>query len=185
LSIPRSTPGGSKGMTTMAFVMLVPNKISAFGVTIDRVYNVDFDVGGPRSSGLRSDVQLVQSLLKFRFASGRHNVRSLKTGRILTDLNVDGIYGPATADAISSYQHYIWAKPDGHQLMLPDGIVSRANPTGVSTISKTGYTIVYLNIHLKLSTGGELDPLFMFPDEPLRSDLKRSLDAQGLPAEAA
>ncbi len=163
----------------MAYVMALPAPAHGPGVILKSMYNVEFDVKAWLSPALLSDVQLVQSLLNIRFRTDR-NIRSVKTGRILTSLPVDGICGTTTEEAILSYQRYIYDGATGRNAGRPDGVVQHAVATRPTSPVHIGYTIIQLNIHLAIVGHGTLPSPDIFPVEPLNSDLKRSLAGQGM-----
>lgn len=96
------------------------------------IYDVEFAVGAnaPNRNG---DVKLVQYLLRCIY------------GKDAAGLAVDGWIGPVTLSWIRRYQAEANA---GGTHMATDGRVDRAFHT-TSTISKTVYTIVGLNIHAR------------------------------------
>jgi peptidoglycan hydrolase-like protein with peptidoglycan-binding domain len=102
------------------------------GASGGKVYNVEQAVGknSPNASG---DVKLVQYLLKHIY------------GMAAAGLAVDGYIGPVTSSWIQKFQND--QKLQGVNV-LPDGRVDRAFG-GVSTVSKTIYTILLMNEELR------------------------------------
>jgi hypothetical protein len=116
------------------------NESNNAGLTL--LYNVDRAVGAG-AFNLRDDVQLVQFFLVKFF---RRNPEERPWG--VAPLYIDGFYGPITARHIKTFQDY--TRNMGYSI-YSDGRVDPANPSGVSTISHTVYTILHLNSGFKFS----------------------------------
>ena len=99
-------------------------------LTFPVIYNVEQAVGlqSPNRTG---DVRLVQYMLKHYYMAA--------------DLKVDGWIGPTTNGYIQKFQTKM---KDAGNKILADGRVDRAFGKE-STVSKTYYTIVFLNLVLK------------------------------------
>ena len=154
----------------MAFRM--PLGMEILGTNLEEIANVDFAVG-PLGQPLKSDIQLVQFLLNFIIQEVPElRIRDRKN-QVMRFLAVDGIFGGRTLDAIKSFQSEIRrvAAAEGEVASIAaDGIVDSSNPTGVSTISQTIYTIVWLNVVRQSETGAPLDS-DQVSVEPLRTNL--------------
>jgi hypothetical protein len=154
------------------------------------IANVDFPVGrlATRGSGnSMGDVQLVQLLLNraidFLAANNKPPLTD-NGGRAIGSLDVDGLCGNRTMEAIVAYQHLTKQryreqektnpKPGGVTSVYEDGVVNKSSPTGISSMSRTMYTIVWLNAEFT----GDTDRAFTADDagdlEPLRSQLAAS-----------
>jgi hypothetical protein len=103
-------------------------------------YNVDEAVG-PNAPNRRDDVLLVQYFLKVAYDHAHDLKRPLvpPPGRPLV---VDGIAGLTTFQWISHFQNE--AKPRGNRIAT-DGQVDKARGLVFATLSKTQYTITFLN----------------------------------------
>jgi hypothetical protein len=103
------------------------------------IYNVTMAVGR-NCPNRRDDVKLVQFFLKRIFGNPVNDLR--KPPSHLKPMEVDGFCGPTTMGWITFYQFHV--ANDGAPITTDDRI-DRAR-SAVASISKTGYTINWLNL---------------------------------------
>jgi peptidoglycan hydrolase-like protein with peptidoglycan-binding domain len=173
------------------------------GQQFEFIYNVDMAVGsqtqkktgfdpengGPKdyykSSPMpnkRDDVMLVQYLLRriYQKATLRQPPLNPKAGVsqpfLISEIKVDGCCGPKTQAAITHFQ--MESARRGNSIAV-DGCVDSARTESLySTISKTGYTIAYLNsAFFKVYSPG-----YILSDPECPAELKQSLLSSGLSA---
>lgn len=115
----------------------------------------------PYGPNKRDDVMLVQYLLKRVYQQGHRVQPPLNQTNGTAQLKVDGLYGPKTQRAITDFQLEMRRKG---QSIATDGCVDpeRGDST-TSSISKTGYTISWLNqyfwsLYPELAQNIALDP---------------------------
>lgn len=144
---------------------------------LDQLADVDFSVGANGHNKM-GDVQLVQTLLKpiiESLASDGDFAFRDRRGNAIMSIDVDGICGPITRDAILAYQVKKFSAQQGTNLQIRvDGLIdslSRGSGRGRSTVSKTIYTIAFLNDDFKFFTGRPLEAGDVTL-EPLRSQLE-------------
>jgi peptidoglycan hydrolase-like protein with peptidoglycan-binding domain len=97
----------------------------------------------------RDDVMLVQYLLKRVYEQG-HNCNPQLGGNTWGDphvsiagLKIDGLYGPRTASAIQQFQ--LELRRNGNSIATDGRVDPEIGEEATSSISKTGYTISWLN----------------------------------------
>lgn len=91
----------------------------------------------------RDDVMLVQYLLKRIYQQGSNASPPLNQGNGTTQLKIDGIYGPKTQRAIEQFQ--LEMRRNGRNIATDGSVDPEPGNSATSTISKTGYTISWLN----------------------------------------
>lgn len=128
------------------------------------IYNVDMAVGAMKTKATKQspenggpmdyisskpqankpdDVMLVQYLLKRIYQAGDMTNPQLNGGKAdPAGLKIDGYWGPKTQSAIEHFQ--IEMRRNGKNIAT-DGCVDSEKSGPVSSISKTGYTITWLN----------------------------------------
>lgn len=90
----------------------------------------------------RDDVMLVQYLLKRVYQQGQNCNPPLKdTGA--ASLKIDGLYGPKTQKAITNFQ--LEMRRNGRSIATDGCVDPERGDSATSSISKTGYTISWLN----------------------------------------
>lgn len=146
--------------------------------TMEVIADVDLPVGKPGDKGIVADVQLVQLLLWHAIENRRTVKRGPlldSQGRPITGIDVDGICGRATREAILSFQR---RRNVDVQRCVSDGVVSPTNGSFQSTAQGLVFTISLLNFERRIITGSDLDPEEV-AIEPLRTALLASVgDAQ-------
>lgn len=94
----------------------------------------------------RDDVMLVQYLLKRVYQQG-HNVQPpLNQTNGTSQLKIDGFYGPKTQQAITNFQFEM--RRNGRSIATDGCVDPERGDSATSSISKTGYTISWLNKYL-------------------------------------
>ncbi len=142
----------------------------------DGYYNVTWGVGQGRTArNLRDDVMLVQYLLKgiAENASQALFAPDWSPPGSVGSFLVDGQMGQVTAGWIRSYQKAVVKNAPG--LVLVDNVVDRAR-RDFSSISKTMYTIVGMNIDFRSAQSAKFRALEDIPDVPpeLRAALRKT-----------
>jgi hypothetical protein len=122
------------------------------------LYNVDMTVGTRQSgwedgwknyeaayySNRRDDVMLVQYLLKRVYQKGQNVQPQLQpNGANPAELKIDGYYGPKTQKAITQFQ--LEMRNNGRSIATDGCVDKELGESGISSISKTAYTITWLN----------------------------------------
>jgi hypothetical protein len=135
------------------------------GADVPFIYNVAHAVG-PGRSNVRDDVMLVQTLLKLAaFPMEIHG-----TGGTSEGVQVDGIFGDQTKDAIEQFEKF--AKKDLHKLLVADGVVSRCGTDAFVPGASVQFKIVHLNRAVrKRPVGWEELPLLPTTHPELRQAL--------------
>jgi hypothetical protein len=90
----------------------------------------------------RDDVMLVQYLLKRVYQQGQNCNPPLQANGT-TSLKIDGMYGPKTQGAIEKFQ--LEMRRNGRSIATDGCVDSELGDSATSSISKTGYTISWLN----------------------------------------
>lgn len=91
----------------------------------------------------RDDVMLVQYLLKRVYQRGQNCQPQLSQSSGAAQLKIDGLYGPATARAVEQFQMEM--RRNGHNIATDGCVDPELGESATSSISKTGYTISWLN----------------------------------------
>ena len=91
----------------------------------------------------RDDVMLVQYLLKRVYQQGNNCSPQLSQTTGAAELKVDGYYGPKTARAIEQFQ--LEMRRNGRSIATDGCVDPELGDSATSSISKTGYTISWLN----------------------------------------
>ena len=91
----------------------------------------------------RDDVMLVQYLLKRVYQQGQNANPPLNQSNGTMDLKIDGSYGPKTQKAIEQFQ--LEMRRNGRSIATDGCVDSELGDSATSSISKTGYTISWLN----------------------------------------
>lgn len=95
----------------------------------------------------RDDVMLVQYLLKRVYQQGYRAQPPLKSGvgdpHSPAELMIDGIYGPGTQHAIEQFQ--LEMRRNGQNIATDGCVDPEKGQSSTASISKTGYTISWLN----------------------------------------
>ena len=115
----------------------------------------------------RDDVMLVQYLLKRIYQQGHNAIPPLDSKGGATELKIDGFHGPKTQKAIESFQ--LELRRNGRNIAT-DGCVDPDGNTFVSSITKTGYTIAWLNKYFWLLNPSTANNIAGDPECP--SELK-------------
>lgn len=141
---------------------------------VDTIADVHFHVGKPGDKGIVADVQLVQFLLSIaieRYRSAQFGPLLDSRGRPITRIDVDGICGHATREAILAYQ-----KRQNRRIqdVVADGVVTPSNGTTESTDQGHFFTIFKLNLEYRNLVGADLNPDDILI-EPLRTALLTSV----------
>jgi peptidoglycan hydrolase-like protein with peptidoglycan-binding domain len=108
----------------------------------------------------RDDVMLVQYLLKRVYQQGQTYNPPLK-GDGIASLKIDGVCGPKTQSAIEHFQMEM--RRTGRSIATDGCVESERGSSQYSSISKTGYTISWLNrlfwdLYPELAPDIRLDP---------------------------
>ena len=143
---------------------------------METIADVDLPVGKPGENGIVADIQLVQFLLQHAIAMrGKHFPLLDSRGRPITQIEVDGICGRATREAISAFQR---TRNKHFHHCVADGDGSPTNGSFKSTDQGQVFTIALLNFERRLTEGADLNPDEVVI-EPLRTALLASVgDAQ-------
>lgn len=91
----------------------------------------------------RDDVMLVQYLLKRVYQQGHRCNPPLGQSSGAAALKIDGLYGPMTARAIQQFQ--LEMRRNGNSIATDGCVDPERGDSSTSSISKTGYTISWLN----------------------------------------
>jgi len=91
----------------------------------------------------RDDVMLVQYLLKRVYQKGYNAQPPLSQSTGAAQLKIDGLYGPQTARAIEQFQ--LEMRRNGRNIATDGCVDPELGDSTTSSISKTGYTISWLN----------------------------------------
>ena len=91
----------------------------------------------------RDDVMLVQYLLKRVYQQGQNAQPPLNQQNGTAELKIDGLYGPKTQKAIEQFQ--LEMRRNGRNIATDGCVDSELGDSATSSISKTGYTISWLN----------------------------------------
>jgi|GEM_PF-1202508 len=91
----------------------------------------------------RDDVMLVQYLLKRVYQQGHRTQPPLNQANGTAELKVDGLYGPKTQKAITDFQ--LEMRRNGRSIATDGCVDPERGDSTTSSISKTGYTISWLN----------------------------------------
>lgn len=91
----------------------------------------------------RDDVMLVQYLLKRVYQQGQNAQPPLNQQNGTTALKIDGLYGPKTQKAIEQFQ--LEMRRNGRSIATDGCVDTELGDSATSFISKTGYTISWLN----------------------------------------
>ena len=109
----------------------------------------------------RDDVMLVQYLLKRVYQQGHNCQPQLSQSSGAALLKIDGLYGPKTARAIEQFQ--LEMRRNGRSIATDGCVDPELGDSATSSISKTGYTISWLNkyfwiLYPYLAADVSLDP---------------------------
>lgn len=91
----------------------------------------------------RDDVMLVQYLLKRVYQQGHKAQPPLNQANGTSQLKIDGIYGPKTQKAITNFQ--LEMRKNGRNIATDGCIDPERSDSAIASISKTAYTISWLN----------------------------------------
>jgi len=91
----------------------------------------------------RDDVMLVQYLLKRVYQQGHNCNPQLNQANGTTELKIDGLRGPKTQKAIEQFQ--LEMRRNGRNIATDGCVDPELGDSATSSISKTGYTISWLN----------------------------------------
>lgn len=94
----------------------------------------------------RDDVMLVQYLLKRVYQQGQNVQPPLSQNTGAAQLKIDGVYGPKTARAIEQFQ--LEMRRNGRSIATDGSVDPERGDSAYSSVSKTGYTISWLNKYL-------------------------------------
>jgi hypothetical protein len=151
----------------MAFIDVLPNNPD-----VSRYANVTMAVGRG-APNRRADVQLVQYMLRELFRNPTEQDPPLIPPE--ERVYVDGRFGPNTRKGIIKFQLNLFSQQGRIAL---DARVDRARHRGISSISQTTYTILWMNYLYKLARPDEFETLLAgdIPDMPseLASELQSS-----------
>jgi hypothetical protein len=151
------------------------------------MYNVDMTVGSRKAlyenetstvytasyePNRRDDVLLVQYLLKRVYQEWE---KKGKPSNGVTQLKIDGMYGPKTQRAIEQFQ--LDAAREGSNIATDGCVDPERGPTPYSSISKTGYTISWLNSTLWMHNPALASDITRDPECPF--ELKHKLAGDG------
>jgi hypothetical protein len=133
------------------------------GTDLAWLMNLSYPVG-PGCINHRDDVQLVQIAINRILAY--FVINDTQGNRITSYLQLDGLFGPHTHNAILGYQNNV--KSRGFYI-VPDGRVDPAPVSGWTPSGNAQYTIVYLNRDNRNVYGK------MMLEEDFPPDLRRAL----------
>lgn len=121
-------------------------------------YNLSRAVGGG-CHNWEEDTMVVQFFLQRMYMTGK--LGASPRG----NMKVDGIFGPITRNWIQKFQLDVYNMPDAN--IFPDGVVSSAEDGNLdSSITKTRYTIIYLNAGIKKNEPFLFNNLSSHPEVP-------------------
>lgn len=162
------------------------------GRSYPHMYTVDMSVGQRKSMtktdsattitgsylpNKRDDVMLVQYLLKRVYQRGQAAQPPLNAGGVgdphapITELKVDGLCGPKTQGAINHFQMEM--KKNGRSIATDGCVDPEHGNSATSSISKTGYTISWLNKYFWILYPEVAPNIYSDPECP--PELKMSL----------
>ncbi len=118
----------------------------------------------------RDDVMLVQYLLKRVYQQGQNAQPPLQANGTAT-LKIDGLYGPKTQKAIEQFQ--LEMRRNGRNIATDGCVDSELGDSATSSISKTGYTISWLNKYFWILYPGLAPDIRIDPECP--AELKQAV----------
>lgn len=158
-SVAQKTEFGTKRAGSGAFGVVIPT------VKTTNVYTSSFE------PNKRDDVMLVQYLLKRVYQQGHNCSPQLSQSSGAAMLKIDGLYGPKTARAIEQFQ--LEMRRNGRSIATDGCVDSELGDSAFSSISKTGYTISWLNKYFWVLYPNLAPNITLDPECP--AELKKSL----------
>ena len=148
-SVTQKTEFGTKRVGSGGFGVAIPTAKTT------NVYTSSYE------PNKRDDVMLVQYLLKRVYQQGQNCNPQLNQTSGAAVLKIDGFYGPKTARAIEHFQ--LEMRRNGRSIATDGCVDPEIGDDAYSSISKTGYTISWLNkyfwvLYPNLAPNITLDP---------------------------
>jgi hypothetical protein len=161
------------------------------GRSYPHMYNVTMTVGSRKAlyetagggtkytssyePNVRDDVMLVQYLLKRVYQGWQSRGELNESNSGPTELKIDGMHGPKTQQAIEQFQ--LEVARTGRSIATDGCVDTEAGDTQYSSISKTGYTISWLNSTLWALNPALAQDITLDPECP--AELRQSVGNNG------